>query len=94
MPGELSPRKGYAATIDQREEAASSFTSTDPSAALGAVGGLVAPGSASWRSADRVEKTLGKASKSISKAVDAGDYDTIQDAITKAGGKVEDSLES
>ncbi|HVD69231.1 MAG TPA: DUF1269 domain-containing protein, partial [Actinomycetota bacterium] len=44
--------------------------------------------------ADRVEKTLGKASKSISKAVDSGDVDAIQDAITKAGGKVEDSLES
>jgi uncharacterized membrane protein len=44
--------------------------------------------------ADRVEKTLGKASKSISKAVDSGDVDTIQAAITKAGGKIEDSIES
>jgi uncharacterized membrane protein len=43
---------------------------------------------------DRIEKSLGKASKRISKAIDADDYDKVKDAVTKSTAQVEDSIES
>ena len=43
---------------------------------------------------DRVEAALVKSSKRISKAISKGDYDKLQDAISKSGDEIADAVES
>jgi len=44
--------------------------------------------------ADRVEKSLVKADKRITKAIDKNDYDELQKAISKSSDQVSDAIES
>ena len=44
--------------------------------------------------ADKVENALGKSDKRINKAIDSGDYDTLQKAISKSSAEVSDAITS
>jgi uncharacterized membrane protein len=44
--------------------------------------------------ADKVERALGEAEKRITKAIDSGDYDKLQEAIEKSVNDVSDAAES
>jgi uncharacterized membrane protein len=43
---------------------------------------------------DRVERSLTKADKRVSKAIDSGDYDKLQKALEKSGGEITDAVDS
>ena len=43
---------------------------------------------------DRVDKALANSSKKVNKAIDSGDYDKIQTAISEAGGTISDAVQS
>ena len=43
---------------------------------------------------DRVERSLTRADKRVSKAIDSGDYDKLQKALEKSGEQIQDAVES
>jgi uncharacterized membrane protein len=43
---------------------------------------------------DRVEKSLTRADKRVSKAIDSGDYDKLQKALEKSGEEIQGAVES
>jgi uncharacterized membrane protein len=43
---------------------------------------------------DNVDRVLGKSAKKVSKAIDAGDVDSIKKALTDAGYNIEDAISS
>ena len=43
---------------------------------------------------DRVERSLTRADKRVSKAIDSGDYDKLSKALEKSGEEIQDAVES
>jgi uncharacterized membrane protein len=43
---------------------------------------------------DRVERSLTRADKRVSKAIDSGDYDKLQKALEKSGDEISDAVDS
>lgn len=43
---------------------------------------------------DRVERSLTRADKRVSKAIDSGDYDKLQKALEKSGEQIQDAVDS
>lgn len=43
---------------------------------------------------DRVQRSLTRADKRVSKAIDSGDYDKLQKALEKSGGEISDAVDS